>query len=121
VTASTVERRDLRDLATFTIDPVSARDFDDAISAQAIGEEGARMWIHIADVAAHVPEGSKLDREARRRATSIYAPGTVEPMLPHSLSSDACSLRPGLVRAAVTVELELSGAEVRKAAFYIAR
>ncbi len=118
VTASTAERRDLRDLATFTIDPVSARDFDDAISAQAIGEKGARVWVHIADVAAHVPEGSKLDREARRRATSIYAPGTVEPMLPHALSSDACSLRPGLVRTAVTVELELSGAEVRKAAFY---
>jgi ribonuclease R len=118
VTASTAERRDLRDLATFTIDPVSARDFDDAISAEAIGGEGARVWVHIADVAAHVPEGSKLDREARRRATSIYAPGTVEPMLPHALSSDACSLRPGLVRAAVTVELELNGAEVTKAAFY---
>src|SRR6185312_14909871 len=118
VMASTAGRRDLSDLATFTIDPVSARDFDDAISAEAIGGEGARIWVHIADVAAHVKPGSKLDREAQRRATSIYAPGTVEPMLPHALSSDACSLRPGLVRPAVTVELEMDGADVRKAVFY---
>ena len=55
----------------------------------------ARVWVHIADVAAHVPEGSPLDREARRRATSVYVPGAVEPMLPHALSSDACSLRAG--------------------------
>ena len=74
--------------------------------------------MHIADVAAHVPEGSKLDREARRRATSVYAPGTVEPMLPHALSSDACSLRAGVDRAAVTVELELNGADVRRSRFY---
>ena len=76
------------------------------------------MWVHIADVAAHVPEGSKLDREARRSATSIYAPGTVEPMLPHALSSDACSLRAGVTRAAVTVELELNGADVTGSRFY---
>jgi ribonuclease R len=115
------QRRDLRELATFTIDPSSARDFDDAISAEAIGEGGTagiRVWVHIADVAAHVPEGSQLDREARRRATSVYVPGAVEPMLPHALSSDACSLRPGVERAAVTVELELHGASVRSAAFY---
>jgi ribonuclease R len=118
VTTERVPRRDLLELPTFTIDPISARDFDDAISAQAIDSQRTRMWIHIADVAAHVAEGSKLDREARRRATSVYAPGTVEPMLPHALSSDACSLRPGLERAAVTVELELNGAQVEKSAFY---
>ena len=111
-------RRDLRELPTFTIDPVSARDFDDAISAEAIGEGRARIWVHIADVSAHVPEGSRIDREARRRSTSVYAPGTVEPMLPHALSSDACSLRPGLERAVVTVELELNGAEVTGSSFY---
>jgi ribonuclease R len=111
-------RRDLRRLATFTIDPASARDFDDAISAEQIGEGRTRVWVHIADVAAHVPEGSLVDREARRRATSVYVPGAVEPMLPHSLSSDACSLVPGADRPAVTVELELHGAAVERAAFY---
>ncbi|HLM85107.1 MAG TPA: RNB domain-containing ribonuclease [Solirubrobacteraceae bacterium] len=111
-------RRDLRDLPTFTIDPVSARDFDDAISAEAIDGGGVRVWVHIADVAAHVPAGSTLDREARRRATSVYAPGAVEPMLPHALSSEACSLMPGVERAAVTVELELQGATVARAAFH---
>jgi ribonuclease R len=114
-------RRDLRELATFTIDPVTARDFDDAISAEEIdagGADGIRIWVHIADVSAHVPEGSLLDREARRRATSVYVPGAVEPMLPHALSSDACSLMAGVDRPAVTVELELHGAEVARAAFY---
>ena len=111
-------RRDLTGLPTFTIDPVGARDFDDAISAEE-GEGGRRrVWVHIADVAAHVPEGSRIDTEARRRATSVYVPGTVEPMLPHALSSDACSLVPGAARRAVTVELELDGASVRSASFY---
>jgi ribonuclease R len=111
-------RRDLRELPTFTIDPVSARDFDDAISAQPLGDGSTRVWIHIADVAAHAPEGSLVDREARRRATSVYVPGAVEPMLPLALSSDACSLRPQTDRAAVTVELELSGPAVARASFY---
>jgi len=114
----TGDRRDLRDLPTFTIDPAGARDFDDALSAEALGDDGARVWVHIADVAAHVPEGSLVDREARRRATSVYVPGAVEPMLPHALSSDACSLMPGVDRLAVTVELELRGASVARTAFY---
>jgi ribonuclease R len=112
------DRRDLRDLPTFTIDPASARDFDDAISAEALAPGRTRVWVHIADVAAHVPEGSLLDREARRRASSVYVPGAVEPMLPHTLSSDACSLIPGVDRPAVTVELELDGARVTRSAFY---
>jgi ribonuclease R len=112
------ERRDLRELPTFTIDPITARDFDDAISAEPIDGDATRVWVHIADVAAHVPDGSPLDREARRRATSVYAPGAVEPMLPHALSSDACSLMPGVERAAVTIEMELHGAELARAAFY---
>jgi len=111
-------RRDLRSLATFTIDPASARDFDDAVSAQTLPDGAARVWVHIADVAAHVREGSALEGEARRRATSVYVPGAVEPMLPHVLSSGACSLLPGQERAAVTVELEFDGARVRRAAFY---
>lgn len=112
------ERRDLRELATFTVDPLSARDFDDALSAQSTGEGGVRVWVHIADVAAHVREGGALDREARRRSTSVYVPGAVEPMLPHALSSGACSLMPGEDRLAVTVELEFEGAKVRRSAFY---
>ena len=99
-------RRDLTALSTFTVDPATARDFDDAVSAQREG--GAiRLWIHIADVAAHVPPGSPLDREARRRANSTYAPGAVEPMLPHALSEQACSLAPGVERLTVTAEIEL--------------
>jgi ribonuclease R len=113
-------RRDLRELATLTIDPASARDFDDAISTgRPEGEDGVvRVWVHIADVSAYVPEGSVLDREARERGTSVYAPGAVEPMLPRALSNDACSLVPGVERAAVTVELDLRGAQVVRASFY---
>ncbi len=111
-------RRDLTDLATFTIDPQSARDFDDAISAQALGAEATRVWVHIADVSAYVPEGSPVDVEARERATSVYVPGAVEPMLPRELSNDACSLVPQRERLAVTAELELHGARLKSAQFY---
>jgi ribonuclease R len=114
-------RRDLTALSTFTVDPATARDFDDAVSAQREGD-GARVWIHIADVAAHVRPGSPLDVEARRRANSTYVPGAVEPMLPFALSSDACSLAPGVERLAVTAEIELGpGAEVRSTSFYRSR
>jgi ribonuclease R len=114
-------RRDLTALSTFTVDPASARDFDDAVSAQREGD-GARVWVHIADVAAHVRPGSPLDVEARRRANSTYVPGAVEPMLPHALSSDACSLAPGVERLAVTAEIELGpGAEPRRTRFYRSR
>ncbi len=111
-------RRDLRDLATFTVDPATARDFDDAISAEQLPDGAGRVWVHIADVAAHVPPGSAIDQEARRRATSVYVPGIVEPMLPHALSSDACSLVPGAERLAVTTELVLRGANIESASFY---
>jgi ribonuclease R len=111
------ERRDLRDLPTFTVDPATARDFDDAISAEALSDGTVRIWVHIADVAAHVSLGSALDVEARRRSTSVYVPGTVEPMLPHALSSDACSLVPGAERLAVTVEMLLRGADIVSASF----
>jgi ribonuclease R len=113
-----VARRDLTALATFTIDPVTARDFDDAISCEALGDEHWRVWVHIADVSAYVRPGAAVDREAYRRSTSVYVPGAVEPMLPEALSNDACSLRPGVERLAVTVELELRGAQTVKSAFY---
>jgi ribonuclease R len=111
-------RRDLRHMPTFTIDPASARDFDDAISAERLSEQRVRVWVHIADVSAYVPEGSPLDLEARSRATSVYVPGTVEPMLPAALSNDVCSLVPGEERLAVTVELDLEDAQVLRTSFY---
>ncbi len=115
------ERRDLTGLATFTVDPATARDFDDAVSAEEM-DGGIRLWVHIADVAAHIKPGSALEAEAYRRATSVYVPGDVEPMLPHALSSEACSLSPGDERLAVTTELELShGGEVKSAVFYRSR
>ncbi len=114
----TAARRDLTELTTFTIDPVTARDFDDAISAEAIEGGRTRVWVHIADVSAYVDAGSLVDREAARRATSVYVPGRVEPMLPEALSNDACSLVPGQQRAAVTVELDFEGPRVARAAFY---
>src|ERR1700756_5184166 len=111
-------RRDLRDLPTFTIDPVTARDFDDAISAEAPDDGTWRVWVHIADVSAFVAPRSLVDREAHRRATSVYVPGAVEPMLPQALSNNACSLVPGAARMTVTVEMTLGEAGVRRAAFY---
>jgi ribonuclease R len=111
-------RRDLRELPTFTIDPVTARDFDDAISAEPTAGGGWRVWVHIADVSFYVPQRSSVDREAHRRATSVYVPGTVEPMLPQSLSNGACSLVPGEVRPTVTVELTIGTRGVLGASVY---
>jgi ribonuclease R len=112
------DRRDLRVLPTFTVDPVSARDFDDAISAEDQEDGTRRVWVHIADVSAYVTPRSLLDREAYRRATSVYVPGAVEPMLPQALSNHACSLVPGQDRLAVTVEMVIDGDRVRQPAFY---
>ncbi len=112
------DRRDLRDLPTFTIDPVTARDFDDAVSAEEIGDGSWRVWVHIADVAAYVTPRSLVDREAYRRATSVYVPGMVEPMLPRALSNEACSLVPGASRATVTVEMVVGERGVRQSAMY---
>jgi ribonuclease R len=112
-------RRDLRELPTFTIDPETARDFDDAISATVQDDGTWRVWVHIADVAAYVRPRSMVDREAYRRATSVYVPGAVEPMLPAALSNNACSLVPGQDRATVTVEMVIGGdAVIRSPAFY---
>jgi ribonuclease R len=112
------ERTDLTELPTFTIDPDSARDFDDAISAERIEDGLVRIWVHIADVSAFVRPGGALDREALRRGTSTYVPGAVEPMLPERLSNGECSLRPGEDRLAVTVEIEIASVDVRRVAFH---
>ncbi len=101
-------RVDLRDLTAITIDPDSAKDFDDALSFRR-DPEGIRAWVHIADVSYFVPAGSPLDRGAAERAFSTYVPGLVAPMLPHELADDACSLRPHLDRLCVTVEMPPTG------------
>jgi ribonuclease R len=97
-------REDLRSLLCFTIDPLDARDFDDAVSIREDGD-GFELGVHIADVAAYVPTGGRLDSEARARGTSVYLPDRVVPMLPEELSNDACSLRPGEDRLTRTVFL----------------
>ncbi len=111
-------RRDLRDLPTFTIDPATARDFDDAVSAVTLDDGSWRVWVHIADVSAYVAPRSLVDREAYRRATSVYLPGMVEPMLPGPLSNEACSLVPGVPRFAVTVEMTIAAGGVGRASMY---
>jgi ribonuclease R len=110
-------RVDLRELPTFTIDPDDAKDFDDAISARREGDR-VRLWVHIADVSAYVRPGGRLERETFRRGTSVYVPQAVEPMLPEALSTEACSLRPGEDKLAVTVEMEMDGADVTSVAFH---
>jgi ribonuclease R len=116
--ASLEGRVDLRDLRTLTIDPETAKDFDDAISVQQEGD-GLRAWVHIADVAHFVPAGTALDRGAARRAFSAYVPGRVAPMLPHELADDLCSLRPHQDRLCVTVEVPFDAQlEPGEASFY---
>ncbi len=87
-------RRDLRRERVCTIDPATAKDFDDAISLHDAGEGGWRIGVHIADVAHYVRPGMALDAEAYERATSIYPVDRVIPMLPETLSNGLCSLRP---------------------------
>ncbi len=85
-------RMDLRKVFTLTIDPLDARDFDDAISFRVLAKDALEIGVHIADVSHYVGVGSQLDREAKRRGNSTYLVGEVVPMLPHRLSSGICSL-----------------------------
>ena len=88
------KRRDFRDQLTFTIDPVTAKDFDDALSFRLLDNGNFEIGVHIADVSYYLPEGSILDQEASERATSVYLVDRVVPMLPEILSNGVCSLRP---------------------------
>ena len=97
-------RTDFRDLTTFTIDPDTAKDFDDAISVRREGD-GSASGCTSRTSPYFVPAGSPLDRGAEQRGNSVYVPGLVAPMLPHELADEACSLRPNEDRLTVTVEL----------------
>lgn len=88
------KRKDMRDTLTFTIDPVDARDFDDAISFKKINNDLYEIGVHIADVSHYVIPESVLDNDAYLRATSVYLPDRVNPMLPERISNELCSLRP---------------------------
>ncbi|OWP75316.1 ribonuclease R [Flavobacterium oreochromis] len=88
------KRRDMRNVLTFTIDPKDAKDFDDALSFQKLENGNYEVGVHIADVSHYVQEGTILDDEAFKRATSVYLVDRVVPMLPEVLSNFACSLRP---------------------------
>lgn len=99
-------RKDLRHLPFVTIDPHDAKDFDDAVCL--VQNEGKRtLWVAIADVAHYVQQDSRLDAAARMRATSVYLPHTVLPMLPPRLADDLCSLRSGVERMAMTVAMDI--------------
>lgn len=89
------QRRDFRDVTTFTIDPDDAKDFDDALSIRELGNGNIEVGIHIADVSHYVQPGSAIDTEAQGRGTSIYLVDRTIPMLPEVLSNDVCSLNPG--------------------------
>ena len=88
------EREDFRDVTTFTIDPKDAKDFDDALSVRKIGDRLWEVGVHIADVSHYVTEGSIIDKEAQKRATSVYLVDRTVPMLPERLCNYICSLRP---------------------------
>ncbi len=105
-------RQDLRDLPLITIDPVDAKDFDDAISAMPDDDDnnkgGFIVWVAIADVAAYVKPGSVLDKAAYKRGNSIYLPDRVEPMLPEEISNNLCSLMPNRPRACLAVKMRFN-------------
>ena len=100
-------RRDLRELLCVTVDPVDARDFDDAVSARRLSGGGFELGVHIADVSSYVPPDDAIDNEAKRRTCSVYLADRVIPMLPERLSNDVCSLRPGEDRLTMSVTMRL--------------
>lgn len=105
--ADRVDRVDLRDRPFLTIDPETARDFDDAVTVESLAEGRARVWVAVADVSHYVREDSALDLDAQLRGVSVYLPGRAIPMLPEVLSSHICSLVPERDRLAMVVRFDL--------------
>jgi ribonuclease R len=101
-------RRDFRKTLTFTIDPEDAKDFDDAISFEVLEQGKYEIGIHIADVSYYIPENSKLDEEALKRATSVYLVDRTIPMLPEKLSNGVCSLRPNEDKLTFSVVVQMN-------------
>jgi len=101
-------REDFREQFVLTIDPEDAKDFDDAVALERRSDGSFLLAVHIADVSFYIAEGRDLDKEAARRGTSVYFPGSVIPMLPDSVSSVAASLLPGVDRRVMTVLIDLA-------------
>lgn len=109
------KRRDFRQTLTFTIDPVDAKDFDDAISFRQLGDGWYEVGVHIADVSHYLKQGTLLDTEAFRRATSVYLVDRTVPMLPEHLSNFLCSLRPNEEKLTYAAVFEINEkGEIRK-------
>jgi ribonuclease R len=102
-------RKDFRDVLTFTIDPVDAKDFDDALSIKKEANGLYEIGVHIADVSYYIEPGTKLDDEAYTRATSVYLPDRVLPMLPEKISNELCSLRPNEDKFTFAAVFKMSG------------
>ena len=109
------EREDFRDVTTFTIDPKDAKDFDDALSIRKLGDKLWEVGVHIADVSHYVTEGSIIDKEAQKRATSVYLVDRTIPMLPERLCNYVCSLRPDEEKLAYSAVFDMDdNAEVKR-------
>jgi len=104
--ADRVDRADLREIPFTTIDPETARDFDDAVALEKLPNGGSRLWVAVADVSHYVREGSPIDDEALRRGCSIYLPSRAIPMLPEPLSARMCSLVAEEDRLAMVVRID---------------
>lgn len=98
------KRRDFREITTFTIDPDTAKDFDDALSIEFLDDEKVKVAVHIADVSHYVKDGTALDQEAQKRGNSVYLVDRVVPMIPENLSNIVCSLRPHEEKFTFSVE-----------------
>lgn len=102
------KRKDIREILTFTIDPVDAKDFDDALSIRTLKNGNYEIGVHIADVSHYVETETALDKSAYERATSVYLPDRVNPMLPEHISNVLCSLRPDEDKLTFSVIFQLS-------------